>query len=138
MHREEELGGPLGHLTELGVPQNLLNFSGAYTDRASNVILKSATKLQAATGHECYQHCLADSRCAASAKSGSFSYIHGVNRSPGPLNGSCTIILQHSLHAPVSESNAGDPDAHIHCHDDTESLPLPFADQSAKKNFICL
>ncbi|CAL8464438.1 g3973 [Coccomyxa elongata] len=63
VHREEELGGPLGHLTELGVPPNLLNFSGVHTERTSNTVLKAATKLQAATGNECYQHCLADSRC---------------------------------------------------------------------------
>ena len=62
VHREEELGGPLGHLTELGVPQNLLNFSGVYTERTSNTVLKAASKLQAASGNECYQHCLADSR----------------------------------------------------------------------------
>jgi hypothetical protein len=46
------------------VPQNLLNVSGVYTDRTSNTILQSATKLQAATGDQCYQHCLADSRYA--------------------------------------------------------------------------
>ncbi|KAK9903381.1 hypothetical protein WJX75_004474 [Coccomyxa subellipsoidea] len=63
VHREDELGGPLGHLSELGVPQNLLNFSGVYTERTSNTILQSATKLQAATGDQCYQHCLANSRC---------------------------------------------------------------------------
>lgn len=71
MHREEELGGPLGHLTELGVPPNLLNFSGVHTERTSNTMLKAATKLQAATGNECYQHCLADSR-----------YVPMVNRFP--------------------------------------------------------
>ena len=61
-HREEELGGPLGHLSELGVPEQLLNFSGSPQGRASNVVLQAATKTSTATGHQCYQKCMADSR----------------------------------------------------------------------------
>lgn len=63
-HREEELGGPLGHLTELGVPEALLNFSGSPQDRVDNVVLQAATKLSTTTGHQCYQKCMADSRSA--------------------------------------------------------------------------
>ena len=64
IHREEELGGPLGHLTDLGVPKNNLNFSGKADERVKNVILKAATKTRTKTGDECYDMCLADSRCA--------------------------------------------------------------------------
>ena len=64
IHREEELGGPLGHLTDLGVPKNNLNFSGKADERVKNVILKAASKTKTKTGDECYDMCLADSRCA--------------------------------------------------------------------------
>ncbi len=62
VHREEELGGPLGHLTELGVPSNLLNFSGSHSDRTENIVLQAANKLQTSTGQECYERCVGDSR----------------------------------------------------------------------------
>ncbi len=64
IHREEELGGPLGHLTDLGVPRNNLNFSGKADERIRNVILKAAKETKTKTGDECYDMCLADSRCA--------------------------------------------------------------------------
>ena len=62
IHREEELGGPLGHLTDLGVPQNHLNFSGDPTKRVRNTVLKAATKTKTMTGDECYNMCAKDSR----------------------------------------------------------------------------
>lgn len=64
VHREEELGGPLAHLTELGVPQQLLNFSGSHDSKVENTVLQAATDLSTKTGHDCYQKCLADSRYA--------------------------------------------------------------------------
>lgn len=65
-HREEELGGPLGHLTELGVPEQMLNFSGSPQGRVDNIVLQAATKTSTATGHQCYQKCMADSRSGLS------------------------------------------------------------------------
>lgn len=62
IHREEELGGPLGHLTDLGVPNNLLNFSGKPTERVKNTVLKAATKTKTKTGDECYNMCTKDKR----------------------------------------------------------------------------
>ena len=62
IHREEDLGGPLGHLTDLGVPSALLNFSGDPAERVKNTILKAAIKTKTKTGDECYNMCLKESR----------------------------------------------------------------------------
>lgn len=62
IHREQELGGPLGHLTDLGVPSNLLNFTGDPALRVKNTVLKAAAKTTTKTGDACYDMCLKDSR----------------------------------------------------------------------------
>ncbi len=61
-HREEELGGSHGHLTELGVPEPFLDALAPPAERVRNIVLKSARQHSTATGQQCYQACLADSR----------------------------------------------------------------------------
>ena len=58
IHREEELGGPLGHLTDLGVPQQPAELLwGPCCKRVKNTVLKAAAKTKTMTGDACYNMC---------------------------------------------------------------------------------
>jgi hypothetical protein len=67
-HREEQLGGSHGHLTELGVPDAFLGALAAPTAPARNTVLRAARQHATPTGNACYQACLADARCALHAQ----------------------------------------------------------------------
>ena len=64
-HREEELGGSHGHLTELGVPEPFLTRSRRRPSACATSCSRARASTAPATGQQCYQACLADSQVGA-------------------------------------------------------------------------